>query len=236
MTATTPRWQDLLQRLIHADHPDEPMSEVEPYQAQPALGLDLATAWNDALLPATLLDSDAHVSARFPTGWQAARYLCFAAPFPCCTGLAPQFLQNISGIMNDASNYFQQQLPGFSSVSGAEMTLETKSVLSQLALARVGGDATRTSELIDQLDNEHLRQNERAAQLWLSGDRTQAESLWHDIDLNHPVIAFNRGLAALANGQHQRGQGCMTRAARGFPESTGWHHLAELYLAVSERR
>ena len=45
MNTTHPRWQDLLTKLLHQEHVDEPVSEVEPYQAQPALGLDLGLAW-----------------------------------------------------------------------------------------------------------------------------------------------------------------------------------------------
>lgn len=235
MNTMTPRWQDLLTRVIQQDHPENSTSEVELYQAQPALGLDLGMAWNEALLPGTLLsEEEPPVSARFPSAWNAARNVSLAAPFPCCIGLAPQFLQKIDYILDNASSFFQKELPTMPVGMTAEVTLDNKTTLSQLAIARLAGDFEQVHRLIPELDGEQLQKNEHAAQLWLAGKREEARHAWDSLDGKHPVIGFNQGLAALAHGDVARGRKCLTAAAKGFDESTGWHHLAELYLAVAQ--
>jgi len=47
-------------------------------------------------------------------------------------------------------------------------------------------------------------------------------------------VAFNQGIAALADGESARGRKCLNRAVKGFDDTTGWNHLAALYLAVVE--
>ncbi|HQR07804.1 MAG TPA: hypothetical protein PLN21_13335 [Gemmatales bacterium] len=234
MNTTTPRWQDLLAKLIHQDHHEAPASEVELYQAQPALGLDLGIAWSEALLPGQLLaEEEPRVSARFPASWNAARHVTLAAPFPCCIGMAPQFLQKIDAIMENAEAFFQQETVGMPMLS-ADITLDNKTPLSQMAIARLAGDANQIERLIPQLDGELLQKNERAAQLWFAGRLDEAREAWDNLDGENPVIAFNQGLAAMATGDVERGRECLAIAVEGFPESTGWHHLAELYLAVAD--
>ncbi|HQR42685.1 MAG TPA: hypothetical protein PLX97_08370 [Gemmatales bacterium] len=235
MNTTHPRWQDLLTKLLHQEHVDEPVSEVEPYQAQPALGLDLGLAWNDAVLPGLLLaDGELRLASRYPGAWAAARHQALTGPFPCCIGLAPQFLQSIQGILNNATAFLQQPVVNQTGNMTAEQTLDNKTPLSQLAIARLAGDHGKAAELIPQLDGELLQQNERAAQLWLEGDRVAARQQWDSLDDSQPVIAFNQGLAALVAGDTRRGRECLTRAAKGFSDTTGWHHLAELYLALAQ--
>jgi hypothetical protein len=46
-----------------------------------------------------------------------------------------------------------------------------------------------------------------------------------------PVL-FNRGLAALVLGDIETGRLHLSRAVAGLPESSPWHHLGQLYLAV----
>ncbi len=235
MTATHPRWQDLLTKLLHQEHHEAVSSEVEPYQAQPALGVDLGLMWNEAMLPGTLLAADTPpIASRYPSGWQAAQHQHWGSPFPCSIGLAPQFLQNLEGIISDGRGFFEQSRQPMTSSTSFEPTLETKSVISQLALARLAGDVESTNRLIDQLDGEDLQKNERAAQLWLAGDRQSARDLWDGLPSENPVVAFNQGIAALAAGETAKGRKCLNRAVKGFDDTTGWNHLAALYLAVVE--
>lgn len=235
MNTTTPRWQDLLARMLEQEHAEVPTSEVELYQAQPALGLDLSMAWNEAILPGQLLSEDMpQVSARFPSAWNAVRHVSFAAPFPCCIGMAPQFLQKIDSILENAQTFFEQELPSMPAGVTAETALDNKTTLSQLAIARLAGDTEQVNRLIADLDGETLQKNELAAQLWLAGQRGEAKEAWDNLDGNHPVIAFNQGLAALASQDAARGRERLAKAVSGFDQTTGWHHLAELYLAVAQ--
>lgn len=235
MTTSMPRWQDLLTRMLAQDSPVEIDSEVEPYQAQPALGIDLALTWNEALLPARLLSEDSVlVSAHFPAAWSAARHVDLLSPFPCCIGLAPQFLQRIHVLLENSRQFFQQTMNTSRPRFTAEPTLDSKTVISQLAVARLAGDHDKSRELIPQLEGSVLQKNELAAQRWLEGDRDTAALIWNDLPTEHPVIAFNQALVALASNETKLGKGYLQRAINGFDQSTGWHHLSELYLVLAE--
>jgi hypothetical protein len=235
MTADIPRWQDLLTRMLAQDTPAEMVSEVEPYQAQPALGMDLTLTWREALLPALLLSEETvPVSAHFPAAWSAARYVDLLTPFPCCIGMAPQFLQQIQALLENSQHFFVQTLPVSRPRFTAEPTLDSKTVISQLAVARLAGDHDKSRELITQLAVSELQKNELGAQHWLEGDRDTAAMIWNELPADHPVIAFNQALAALSSKDAKQGKACLQRAIDGFDESTGWHHLSELYLALAE--
>lgn len=229
----TPRWQEIFTRLLHQEHDEIPQSEVELYQAQPALGLDPALAWNEALLPGNLLaENHPSISPHAPSAWNSVRNLVLHAPFPCCIGLAPQFLQKIDLLMHDHRAFFQHRLPATLLNINAEPALDNKTVYSQLALARLAGDSDQVHRLIPQLDGETLQKNEQAAQYWLIGQQDTARQLWNNLDGSHAVIAFNRGLAAVTAGDYKPGNAELLKASKGFSETTGWHHLAELYLTV----
>lgn len=233
MTSSMPRWQDLFTRMLAQESPAEIASEVEPYQAQPALGIDLALTWCEAMLPATML-SDVAVSAHFPAAWGAARHVDLLTTFPCCIGMAPQFLQRIQALLENSKHFFEQTLPASRPRFTAEPTLDSKTVISQLAVARLAGDHAKSRELISQLDGEVLQKNELAAQHWLEGDRDTAAWIWNDLPASNPVIAFNQAIAALARNETKQGKACLQRSIIGFDENTGWHHLSELYLALAE--
>ena len=47
-----------------------------------------------------------------------------------------------------------------------------------------------------------------------------------------PVL-FNRGMAALFTGQPADARADLRRAVEQIPESSGWHHLGRLYLALA---
>ncbi len=230
MNPTAPRWQDLLTSYLHKqqDAQEIPTSEVEPYQAQPALGLDAALAWPDALLPGAMLDSDLN-EAKLPVAWaQQVRYMAWSAPFPCCVGLAPQFLQQIAPLMESAQTFFQRLIQIPSSTNGLS---DANSPMAQrLATARVHGDAQQVQVLLRDLQPGTLKDNELAAQAWLQDNRSKAQTIWIRLDSKNPVIAFNQALAALATGDVAKGRSHLNAAKAGFPESSGWHHLAELYL------
>lgn len=235
MNALTPRWQDLFFKLLQADHHEAQPSEVELYQAQPALGFDLDIAWNEAVLPGKLLSAEEpRLAARYPSAWDAARNVNLCSPFPCCIGMAPQFLQKIDRLLENSAAYFQQESMPLSSGFTAESTFDNKTILSQMAIARLAGDIEGVRRMIPQLDGELLQKNELAAELWFAGKREEAAEAWGNLESTHPVIAFNKGLSSLSLGRTSDGKRWLTAAAKGFDESTGWRHLAELYLAAAQ--
>lgn len=230
-----PRWQDLLAHYLEGVHEVAVEGEVEPYQAQPALGLDLATAWQDALLAGTLLGELAPAGS-YPDAWQHTRSYQWAAPFPCCVGLAPQFLQQIQHLMEDTGRFFAMT-PELPEDGLHESPVADAPWLLRLAVARATGDLAGVETVLGQPGGhaELLLQNERAAQAWFRGDRAGAARLWDELPSALPVIAFNQALAALSRGEFDRGRQHLATAASGFADTTGWRHLADLYrVALGE--
>ena len=72
-----------------------------------------------------------------------------------------------------------------------------------------------------------------AALAWHEGKSKQAMALWEKQEPSTPVI-FNRGMAALFTGNAKAAQEALTAAVGAIPETSPWHHLGRLYLALAE--
>src|SRR5262249_9204107 len=79
------------------------------------------------------------------------------------------------------------------------------------------------------------RDNERAALAWHRGQAERALTLWHAQAPTTPG-RFNRGMAALFLGQTALAVQSLGQAVAGLPETSAWHHLAALYLALAQAR
>jgi hypothetical protein len=71
--------------------------------------------------------------------------------------------------------------------------------------------------------------NQKSALAWLRG--TDSATWTGDA----PATRFNRGLRALVSGRPTEAASELT-AAKGFPATSGWVHLANLYLALAHAR
>ena len=69
----------------------------------------------------------------------------------------------------------------------------------------------------------------------MSGRADEAKSIWATLPESAPVV-FNRGVAELFGGSAKLAIGHFKKAIKLIPESSGWHHLAQLYLAIAESR
>ena len=49
-------------------------------------------------------------------------------------------------------------------------------------------------------------------------------------------MLFNRGMAALFAGDNAAAREALRKAVAKLPESSGWHHLGRLYLALAEAK
>jgi tetratricopeptide (TPR) repeat protein len=77
--------------------------------------------------------------------------------------------------------------------------------------------------------------NERVAALWTAGDVSPAVKLWLAMP-DSPVSWFNRGMCLLFTDRAKEALPHLRKAVASLPETSGWQHLAELYLAVAESR
>jgi hypothetical protein len=77
--------------------------------------------------------------------------------------------------------------------------------------------------------------NEEAALLWHRGEYARAAEMWNNLPDSVPV-RFNRGMAALFVGRPAEAREHLKAAVAGLAEASAWHHLASLYLTLSEMR
>jgi hypothetical protein len=77
--------------------------------------------------------------------------------------------------------------------------------------------------------------NETAALAWHRGEAEEAARLWQAQEASVPVL-FNRGMAALFLGRPAEARPPLTSAVARLPETSAWHHLGQLYLALAAAR
>lgn len=82
---------------------------------------------------------------------------------------------------------------------------------------------------------EALRANEKAALAWHRGNAEEALELWKAQKTNVPVL-FNRGIASLFFGRLAEARIALGQAVAQLPETSAWHHLGHLYLALIAAR
>jgi hypothetical protein len=75
--------------------------------------------------------------------------------------------------------------------------------------------------------------NEKVALLWSCGPRAEALAMWRSLPESPPVL-FNRGVAALFLGDKALARTALKAAVSQIDESSGWHHLGRLYLALAQ--
>ena len=80
-----------------------------------------------------------------------------------------------------------------------------------------------------------LRANEEAALAWHRGQAEEALALWRTQKASVPVL-FNRGMAALFLGRPTEAQTVLREAVAQLPDTSAWHHLGHLYLALTSAR
>ncbi len=77
--------------------------------------------------------------------------------------------------------------------------------------------------------------NQQAATLWLAGRCEAALAMWQTLPAG-PVVSFNIGMALLMLGRANSAVPHLASAVESLPETSGWQHLAALYLTVARVR
>jgi hypothetical protein len=182
-------------------------TEVEPHEVLTGHRVDARAAWNDALLVAELLGQP-RPKAATPQGWGATvQNDAPRSAVPICLGSYPQAVKDI-GVILDV-------------LSGS----------APLARTRIGEQARATLTTLEQA--EGFAANEQAADLWFAGDSSSALEHWQALP-DSPVKSFNCGMALLFLGQRSAAKPYLNAAADALPESSGWSHLARLYLTLAD--
>jgi hypothetical protein len=210
--------------------------EVEPYEVLNGFRTDPRTAYTDAVLPLKLLGVTALPTA-LPPEWASFAQLQPVSPaVPMAAGQFPQRVRDLGALLSAADRTALrptagEAISGFAGLRGwVKKNIKTDG-LSHLAagVARTLGDVTTTA------GTDAAATNERAAGLWLSGKWDEAVTVWLALP-DSPVAAFNRGMGLLFNGKPAEAAPHLRTAAAQLPDTSGWSHLAQLYLALAEAK
>lgn len=218
-------------------------SEIELHDAGAALAqvIDVRLAWEEAL---TALGAP---KLKPPSEWSAL----VAAQEPAldlafCAGNFPQMVRNLTLLLQEEAQGVGPAAtrltvnPGLVSWSEEALKRAWPQPLLAVGLLRLARDFERAGKLLKaQAANvpaewQAAWHNEEAALAWHAGRREQARSLWSK-GAEVPVL-FNRGMAALFTGRAAEALTPLRQAIPRLPESSSWHHLAQLYLTLAEMR
>lgn len=251
-TPVQPRLDDLLTRYLQRQAEAEEAGltafdpgEVTPYEAGPVQPIDARMAWDEAQLAL-----GKKVALKAPPGWSqlVAGHEPVVA-LALCAGNFPQLVRNFHMILQKANLAELRPMAGrptpapalevwIGQVEGSDKPEQFILALGALRLAKQFERADRFVQDNDANIPEEKRaawENEKAALAWHRGDVHAAYAMWQDQEASLPVL-FNRGMADLFLGNIASAQANLSQVVEQLPESSAWHHLAQLYLTLAQSR
>jgi hypothetical protein len=233
-----------------------PDSEVELHQAIAPAVVDARQAFKDAVaVTGWLLDSKTasalQASLQPLPGWASLVHhqeSLVAVPF--CLGNYPQMVHDVAPLLSGQAPSTLLFRPGRSQSMSDVATWAAAQIKKQqwadallaAAVLRVAGQYDSAANLLQRVREaaapawDGLLRNEEAALEWSRGDLKRAGQLWaaHPGAATPPLL-FNRGVAALFGDQNKQAAPLLQRAVELLPDTSAWHHLAHLYLALAEQ-
>lgn len=212
-------------------------SEVEPHEVAAGFRVDPRAAWLDATAALATGGNAPPPAVQLPTEW-AALVAQPAAAFavPLAAGHFPQRVKDLQPLLAKFDpeqlrpSGAQHPLPGFAGLRAWVAKNGATSPRVASGVARTLGDFDTAAEL---LADAPSADNDRAALLWTRGECAAALAAW-DAMPESAAVLFNRGMARLFLGRTADARGPLQKAVDAIPETSGWHALARLYLAVAE--
>jgi hypothetical protein len=222
--------------------------EVTPYEAVPAQPIEPRLAWSETLLVLRQFGASERSFSPIPE-WPILVTLndpCFSLSFS--VGNFPQRVRNLQPLLqakrlSDLRTREQRAIELEALLEWTRQTVQKKQFpqmlmcVGILRMCRQFKTAQRVFEEQKSVPAEMNAawDNERAALYWEQGQPDQATALWLK-QPSHPGVLFNIGMAALFTDRSADARAPLQEAVRQLPESSGWHHLARLYLALAEMR
>jgi tetratricopeptide (TPR) repeat protein len=222
----------------------EPSEEVLPYDATPVQPIDPRLAWEDALAALGHLAAGPVPALAVPPEWPnlvAAQEPAVAVPF--CLGNYPQMVRHLHALLTGEPVALRVSPPRPATAPAlaawGRRTHAAPQSLLAAAVLRLAGQFDEAAAVLAAADVpaawQALRDNEAAALAWHRGQAEEALRLWQAQPDSVPVL-FNRGLAALFLGRTEEATTALTAAVSRVPETSAWHHLGQLYLALAASR
>jgi tetratricopeptide (TPR) repeat protein len=219
--------------------------EVVPHEAIPLQPADPQLAWIDALAVAPHLVAGGKTQWQVPPEWPTLVALQEpAVDLAFCLGNFPQMVRMLQPLLTMQGGV-RPSSPGRAvPVGGLTEWAKTKRSYPDVLFASA---ALRLAKLYDEAENvlkqagqapaqwQALRANEEAALLWHRGEREMAFQAWKSQNASTPVL-FNRGMAAIFLGRFGEAQESLSQAVNQLPETSAWHHLGQMYLALAQAR
>lgn len=248
-----PRLDDLMNRYLRDRREAQAAGltgfdadEVLPYEAGPVQPVDAAAAWNEAAsVWRTFFGSGALPS--LPLGWSAlvaGREPVVALSYSLAN--YPQLLRDFAmvlrpGRLGELRPHAGRPHPGSDLPQWADACLAEGNparILLAAGVLRLAGLVDRAEALLAAAeipcatDHRPAWINERAALLWHQGNHTAARDLWASMP-GGPARAFNLGMAELFLDDREAARSHLAQAVELLPETSAWHHLAQLYLTLT---
>lgn len=248
-----PRLDDLMNRYLRDRREAQAAGlarfdadEVLPYEAGPVQPVDAAAAWNEAAsVWRTFFGPD--TLPTLPQGWAAlvaGREPVVALSYSL--GNYPQLLRDFamvlrSGRLGELRPQASRPHPGTDLPHWAEARLaegDPEKILLAAGMLRLAGLFDRAEAFLaaaeepSAADHHPAWINERAALLWHRGDHAAARDLWSTLPAG-PARAFNLGMAELFLENREAARTHLAEAVELLPETSAWHHLAQLYLTLT---
>lgn len=211
----------------------ESLGDAEPHDVAPVQPIDPKLAWGDAV---AALGVKLDVPAEWPNLVNQAEP---AVSLAFALGNYPQQVRHVTALlMTDPATLVENVAPAPERPALIEWANAQKGDAARLLAAgvlRLARQFDAAANLLSVPVSQALapvRENERAALLWHRGERGAALAVWRELPDSLPVL-FNRGMALLFTGDAAGASGCLAKAQEGLPETSAWHHLAGLYLAMA---
>jgi hypothetical protein len=235
----------------------DPDGQAVPHEAVTVQPVDPRLAWEDALAVFRCSNDGptAITTPRLdaPPEWPllvAVQEPAIAVAF--CMGNFPQMVRNLqpllssgdlTGVHSRAVQASERKRRGILPPSLAQWANTVQEyphlllVVGVLRLARHFDEANeflKSSAKVPR-DWRALRANEEAALAWHRGSSEEALASWQVQKSSIPVL-FNRGMAALFLGRPADARTALEQAVAQLPDTSSWHHLGHLYLALAAAR
>ncbi|MCS7046734.1 MAG: hypothetical protein NZO58_10290 [Gemmataceae bacterium] len=221
--------------------------QVTPYDAGPVQPIDPQPAWAEAVT--ALGPTWAGVKLAPPPHWpQLVASHEPVVALAWCVGNFPQLVRNFHAILR-YDNLAHLRPAGGRPVNAPALLEWAQQVAAQqqfpeailaVGALRLAQHFDQASWLLETLDRDvpaawrAVWVNERAALAWHRGDADEAVRQWRAAEPTLPV-RFNRAMADLFSGNAVDSVSSrLKELVVHLPETSGWHHLARLYLALAK--
>jgi tetratricopeptide (TPR) repeat protein len=222
----------------------EPLDEVVPHDTTPMQPGAPRLAWGESLAVASHL-----LPGQSVKGWTVApEWPTLVAEQEPAFGLAfafgnfPQLVRNLQPLLSGQKLTPPAPVASSTASNGVQEWADRLDGSIQALLAagvlRLARQFDRAEKLLTNpalKSQEAARVNELAALAWHRGQGEQALALWRALPDSVPAL-FNRGMAALFLGHTAQAAEDLTQAVSRLPETSAWHHLGQLYLALATIR